>query len=68
MLIGAATNETCDVSVEPNAVVPLGAVVVATTGVKDLNGELQAPGLPEPLIIRYGALYKFEAFLTFIQG
>ena len=41
MLTGAATNETVEVSVELTAVLPLGAVVVATTGVKDLNGAVQ---------------------------
>ena len=41
ILIGAATKETVDVRVELTAVVPLGAVEVATTGVMDLNGALQ---------------------------
>ena len=41
ILIGAATKETVDVRVELTAVVPLGAVEVATTGIMDLNGALQ---------------------------
>ena len=38
---GAATKETVEVNVEPTAVVPLGAVEVATTGIMDLNGAEQ---------------------------
>ncbi len=41
ILIGAATKETVEVRVEPTAVTPLGAVLVATIGVIDLNGASQ---------------------------
>jgi hypothetical protein len=43
ILIGAATKETVEVKIELTAVVPLGAVVVATTGITDLLVLLHVP-------------------------
>jgi hypothetical protein len=68
MLIGAATKETVEVKVELTAVAPLGAVVVATTGVMDLYGPGPQWAASPFKTIWAEALYSPASFLTFIQG
>ena len=57
-----------EVKVELTAVVPLGAVVVATTGVMDLYGPGPQWAASPFKTIWAEALYSPASFLTFIQG